>query len=537
MHSDYEMRRFTLTHKQKQRIRDEVDRRRQEGRSVEQKEIAQWAKEKLRLPSTPSQPVLSRLLSSKLVLPLTKTNMKRQRFGAQPQIEESLVKWVRAQYDARICINGELIRKQGARLLDSVNALLPPGCSIEFKFSKGWLYDFQRRWKIKARKAYGEAGDADDEGIANSITGLQQMVSEYSMADIWNADETGLNYSMPPDRTISERPMPGRKKCKDRLTFLFCANALGTERMPPMIIGKAKKPRAFNKKTGQQLGFDYWNNKKSWMTSSLFFEWLRRFNEFIARTNGRKVLLLIDNCSAHGTEDSIPKLSNVAVKFLPANTTSKLQPLDAGIIAAWKVRYRKMQYERALDLLQDEGKNIYKVDQLTAMKYGKALWNDLPSAVLFNCWRTTGLLDAAFGVRHTATASDRESGDEVAELQETINSLVPAPARMSIANLLNCDSDDRVETADLDVLAQAVVDSMQDDYIESDSESGEETTECWPPIADQLRALALCMRLIERQDEPNFRLLKGLRRIKRNISSAQSQLQTQTRIDAYFNKA
>ncbi|CAG8787705.1 15954_t:CDS:1, partial [Acaulospora morrowiae] len=41
---------------------------------------------------------------------------------------------------------------------------------------------------------------------------------------------------------------------------------------------------------------------------------------------GRNVLLIMDNCPAHvaGTLD----IANIEVKFLPPNTTSKLQPLD-----------------------------------------------------------------------------------------------------------------------------------------------------------------------------------------------------------------
>ena len=49
------------------------------------------------------------------------------------------------------------------------------------------------------------------------------------------------------------------------------------------------------------------------------------------------ILLYIDNCTAH------PKvhLSNIKLIFLPPNTTSQLQPLDAGIIQAVKMIYRK----------------------------------------------------------------------------------------------------------------------------------------------------------------------------------------------------
>jgi hypothetical protein len=68
--------------------------------------------------------------------------------------------------------------------------------------------------------------------------------------------------------------MSGVKGQKVRLTYAFTANADGSEKLEPMIIGKAHKPRAFGKKTGSQLGFYYHNNAKAWMTADLYQEWL-----------------------------------------------------------------------------------------------------------------------------------------------------------------------------------------------------------------------------------------------------------------------
>ncbi|KAG0410301.1 hypothetical protein HPB47_012566 [Ixodes persulcatus] len=64
----------------------------------------------------------------------------------------------------------------------------------------------------------------------------------------------------------------------------------------------------------------------------------------------RKLLLFLDNFSAH------PKntfLRNLKVVFLPANTTSHLQPLDAGIIKNVKHLYRKCIVQRFLARVSD----------------------------------------------------------------------------------------------------------------------------------------------------------------------------------------
>ena len=68
------------------------------------------------------------------------------------------------------------------------------------------------------------------------------------------------------------------------------------------------------------------------MNTGIFTEWLEQINRKMRQQKG-KILLFMDNVSSHAL------VSNVTVKFLPANTTSHSQPLDGGIIQAFKLRY------------------------------------------------------------------------------------------------------------------------------------------------------------------------------------------------------
>jgi hypothetical protein len=52
----------------------------------------------------------------------------------------------------------------------------------------------------------------------------------------------------------------------------------------------------------------------------------------------KMILLLLGYCSAHKVD---VWLENVKLEFLPANSTSLLQPLDQGIIQNAKVHFRK----------------------------------------------------------------------------------------------------------------------------------------------------------------------------------------------------
>lgn len=107
-----------------------------------------------------------------------------------------------------------------------------------------------------------------------------------------------------------------------------------------LIIGHAQNLCCFNGKATDDVGFDYRDNKKASMNSELVFGWLKPFSEFGGKTPGSKVILLVDNDSSHGTKYSIVRFQNLATSFLPLNTTSRLQPLDFGIITSLKRRYR-----------------------------------------------------------------------------------------------------------------------------------------------------------------------------------------------------
>ena len=136
---------------------------------------------------------------------------------------------------------------------------------------------------------------------------------------------------------------------KVRITVLVAANMCGTEKRKLFVIGKSANPRCFKNKI---LPVKYRANSKSWMTSNLFTEELLQWDAELQKKN-RKILLLLDNCPAH---PDVP-LNQIKLLFMPPNTSSRLQPMDQGVIHSLQSHYRKIMLMKMLEAI-DSGKEF-----------------------------------------------------------------------------------------------------------------------------------------------------------------------------------
>ena len=206
----------------------------------------------------------------------------------------------------------------------------------DFTPSTGWLARWKNRMGIKFKRAHGEKSSADEAAAENWLMHkLPKLLEEFPETDIFNADETRF-----------QSQLSGSKKALDRITVLICANMSGTEKKKLLVIGKSKNPRCFKRVDVGKLPVTYRWNTKAWLTGVIFMEWISEWDREL-REAGRRILLLVDNCSAHPALDT---LTNIYLEFLPPNTTSMIQPMDQGVIRNLKVNYRKQLISLTLSL-------------------------------------------------------------------------------------------------------------------------------------------------------------------------------------------
>ena len=214
-----------------------------------------------------------------------------------------------------------------------------------------------------------------------------KLLKGYTPKDVFNADETGLFWRLLPDMTFSFKgdKCHGGKKSKERLSLLLCANMDGSEKLPFLAIGKFAKPRCF--KGVNSIPLDYKANKKAWVVSDLFSEWVRKLDARVHRQK-RKIILFVDNCPAHSM---VPGLKSIQLVFLPSNTTSVLQPCDQGIIRSLKTQYKSKVLLKLIESI-DKGTEGFAVSLLDAVQMVTSSWKEVAPITIENCFKKAGFV-------------------------------------------------------------------------------------------------------------------------------------------------
>ena len=147
------------------------------------------------------------------------------------------------------------------------------------------------------------------------------------------------------------------------------------------VIRKSKTPSCY--KQIKNLPYKYKSQKKSWVDSQVFEEWVRKLDQKF-RLEGGKIALLIDNCPAH---PSVFDLTNVQVVFLQPNTTQ--------FYNRWILRSLKIYYQgrvlRQLCRALDKVKTLPKISFLQAMKILVSSWEVVSAQTIANCFRKAGI--------------------------------------------------------------------------------------------------------------------------------------------------
>ena len=227
---------------------------------------------------------------------------------------------------------------------------------------------------------------------------IKELCKGYDQRDILNMDESGCFFKALPAKGLAQKgkKTKGGKKSKQQITVAFFVSAGRGKVGKPIVIWRSKKPRCFRLASASDklVEVSYFDDSKSWMQVEIMEKVLDTINHQM-RKQRRKVILFLDNATVHPTS-LIDIYSNIKIVFLPKNTSSRLQPLDAGIIQSFKTKYRKKLMRYVIARINDDltASEIAKgIDILQAITWVADSWKEVSVETIKNCFAKCGITD------------------------------------------------------------------------------------------------------------------------------------------------
>ena len=261
------------------------------------------------------------------------------------------------------------------------------------------------------------------------------------------------------------------------------------------------------------------------MTSLIFTDWIKSFNRSMKLQN-RKVLLLLDNAPSHIVPST--DLSNVEVHFLPPNTTSHIQPMDAGIINAFKAHYRRRQVNHLIDAFEAGQKADVALNDATSIRYTGLAWDAVSPNTIKNCWKRVGLFDDG-STDSVQTQECHDYGNIFERLAQAFD--IPTERLMSTNDFEavdTCLSTENTMTED------DILEMVRGNEEEEDEEEPDEEPVRPPTLAEARNALNVLRRFAESNTNFSDRSISAMKQLEGEVLGIAVASKKQTCINKYF---
>lgn len=230
--------------------------------------------------------------------------------------------------------------------------------------------------------------------------------------------------------------------------------------------------------------------------------------------------------------------------FLPPNTTSHLQPLDAGIIASFKNRY-KQNYCRHMLKLFEEGKDINqeKINVKEAIDYLADAWKNVTEETILNCWKKTGILPSSTNgeVEDAMQTQQGILNEETANINQIIGELdtesdIHAAALANAINDFFCDLEEDIPTEEI-LNDDDIIKLVQEEACSDESDDDSEEEPLMISLGDAFKSLKTWIEFFEQQfiDDFDVKDMDVFKKYFAIVQRLESQARKQSSITEFFS--
>lgn len=350
---------------------------------------------------------------------LKATNKSRKAFrgpksGKYPQVEAALLEYIKSLRADECAVSIELLRNQ-ARIIARKESIP----ARDFRASNGCATRFMRRSGLSLRKrttlCQRLPSAYDDKVIEfhRFVIRIREQ-KNFLLSQIGNADQTPLNFDMPPSTTVEKKGVrsvhirtTGAEK--QRCTVMLAVTADGRKLSPFIIFKRKTLPKA-----KFPPGIHVRVQEKGWMTADLMVDWVKTVWGRRAGALLYPSLLVVDSFRGHLVDSVRAKLKELRTDLavIPGGLTSMLQPLDVSLNKPFKDNVRRLYSEWMAegDHAMTPGGKIKKPSVEILCSWVIEAWSMISPEIIVRSFKKTGISNALDGTEDDVV-HENDEGD------------------------------------------------------------------------------------------------------------------------------
>ena len=271
-----------------------------------------------------------------------------------------------------------------------------------------WAYRFINRYNLSIRRPT-HVGQKKPANLLSQSTNFVSAFNNQFQGDgmyknispmlVFNMDETGIYFEAIPRTTVDIRgsntiSVRSAKGSNPRVTVCLTVSSTGAK-LPLFMIFKAKAGATVEKSLPDILpqGVVGICQEKAWMDERGMDIWVRKvWYPYVSNFNA--TVLLLDDFECHKQERTIEKMNSVgtSVDIIDGGLTSKVQPIDVGIVKPFKnkISEQYMEYMSAQLGSSSGSSSIIAPDRKLIGQWAKVAWDAVDTYTIYRTFRHIG---------------------------------------------------------------------------------------------------------------------------------------------------
>ncbi|EMG49632.1 PDC2 Protein PDC2 [Candida maltosa Xu316] len=531
-----------------------------------QLDLANWAMKEFGSEKPPSQTTISRILNSKNDIISRKESefeLIRRRKRSNPLLRRILTEWITQSVWENLPMTTPIIQSTANGIWTRLPKEEKDGNGL---FNQKWCSHFIKKLNIniigtpedKARnRGYNLNKVWKLDEILELKRYLRSLVAQekYAPQDVFVVDDFQLFYTLPLDQifdvsSIDKGLRQSNSSAEHSVTIMLGCNVDGSEKLPPIIVGKYDKfdvsksqnsllksvqydsvtYQTLMNKITEAFNLFYRSNTNKWITSSMFQNYLTRLDHKLsnARPNGRKILIILDDCSSHRiinlkfTNIKLVYLKNEANHKNPYNITYSgvkfdYLPMSFGLVEEFKILYRLQQYLEMINIQRNNSAAVstessnnqitasnidsvpadaplglevlseadYHISLIKAIEWITRSWHSISTERIFSSWKKTHLFDLldwptgdpkqlVYLNDRLANFDENRCYNKLEQVMSYLNVVIPWEVD-ELVGLVNERSKVTLSYASLEEIIDSCLSEPSDQYDEPDEDSKQES--------------------------------------------------------------